>query len=300
MKEITCLMSEEAYKKFLKFVLEYANPALPHSTWQETIGFLFGKFEDSDNGTEVRITDVLPMDSGSSVFVKIGDYAPIYEELIKKGEKGEFIVGWIHSHPGLQIFLSGTDVSTQRLYQQMDSRAVAIVVDHTTITESFPGLKAFRVDKNSYHGVDLKIESSNDFFSIFKELKDEISVISPPKLLKERISISLENIVFNIEGPNYWFDNDELINIELKYSIGDLGLLNLEFQPILKGAFFYRKNKKIFRYQLYDKGLLVKFGIIPDHTLQESINLELIDIKVYGKDKIKKTTNSIVFNIKKG
>ena len=293
-------MSEKAYKKFLRYVLEYANPSLPHSTWQETIGFLFGKFTDSGNGREVLITDVLPMDSGSSVYVKIGDYAPIYEELIQKGEKGEFIVGWIHSHPGLQIFLSGTDVSTQRLYQQMDSKAVALVVDHTTITERFPGVKAFRVDGNSYHTVDLKVECSIDFYSIFKEIRDELTVISPPKLLREKISISLENITFNIEGPNYWFDNDELINIELKYSIGDIGLLNLEFQPNLKGASFYRRNKNIFRYQLYDKGLIVKFGIIPDHSLQKTINLELLDIKLFGKDEIKKATENIVFHVKKG
>jgi proteasome lid subunit RPN8/RPN11 len=292
------LMEEDAYKKFLKFVLRYANPYLPSSTWQETIGFLFGKFVDDGSTISVHVTDVLPMDSGSSVYVKIGDYSSIYDVLLEKSEKEEFIVGWIHSHPGLSIFLSGTDVSTQKLYQQMDPRAIAIVVDHTTIKEKFPGLKAFRVDNKSYSPVDLSIKTSKNFLTIYDKLKKEISQILPPEIWKEEITVSLENITLKLEGPQYWSKSDEIISMIFRYSVKEPGLQYLEFQPELKGALFYRKNKKFYRYHLYDKGLIAKFGITPNKSHSGAIELALNGINVYGKDGVRKTVENIVFNVK--
>ena len=88
-------MAKSAYETFLRFVIEHAHPSRPHHSWQEVIGFLFGRFANSEEETEVYITDVLPMDSGSSVYVKVGDYTPIYPVLTEKLEHGEFIVGWI-------------------------------------------------------------------------------------------------------------------------------------------------------------------------------------------------------------
>ncbi|MHA2103579.1 MAG: hypothetical protein ACW981_09125 [Candidatus Hodarchaeales archaeon] len=291
-------MTEEAYKKFLKFVLRFANPFIPSSTWQETIGFLFGKFSDNGSKSKVFITDVLPMDSGSSVYVKVGDYSSVYDVLLKKAEDNEFIVGWIHSHPGLSIFLSGTDVSTQKLYQQMDPRAVAIVIDHTTINDKFPGLKAFRVDDKSYHQVDLSIKTSVSYSKIYNELRRELSVILPPEIWKEEITVSLENLVLNFEGPQYWSESDQIISLELRYSIKEPGLQHLELQPNVKGASFYRRNKKIYRYQLYDKGLVVRFGIMPDRSHKGEIELKLDRINLFGKDGDKKSVDDITFIVK--
>lgn len=39
------------------------------------------------------------------------------------------IVGWVHSHPGHGLFLSNTDVDTLESWVQLDSRAIAVVVD---------------------------------------------------------------------------------------------------------------------------------------------------------------------------
>jgi hypothetical protein len=39
------------------------------------------------------------------------------------------IVGWVHSHPRLGLFLSPTDEGTLSAWQQLDSQAVAVVAD---------------------------------------------------------------------------------------------------------------------------------------------------------------------------
>lgn len=291
-------MTEEAYTKFLKFVLRFANPFIPSTTWQETIGFLFGKFIDNDSKVEVFITDVLPMDSGSSVYVKVGDYSSVYDVLLKKAENNEFIVGWIHSHPGLSIFLSGTDISTQKLYQQMDPRAVAIVVDHTTINDNFPGLKAFRADQKSYHQVELRIKTSERFTKIYNELKRELSLILPPEIWKEEITVSLDNLTLNFEGPQYYSESDQILSLELRYSVKEPGLQYLELEPNLKGASFYRKNKKSYRYQLYDKGIVVKFGILPNKLHKGEIEMKLDKINLFGSDGNRKKVNDIIFIVK--
>lgn len=39
------------------------------------------------------------------------------------------VVGWYHSHPGFGCWLSGVDINTQQSFEQLNARAVSIVVD---------------------------------------------------------------------------------------------------------------------------------------------------------------------------
>lgn len=39
------------------------------------------------------------------------------------------IVGWYHSHPSYGCWLSGIDVDTSELYQQMNDPFIAVVID---------------------------------------------------------------------------------------------------------------------------------------------------------------------------
>jgi hypothetical protein len=39
------------------------------------------------------------------------------------------IIGWVHSHPGMGVFLSDTDVETLRSWISLDARAIALVAD---------------------------------------------------------------------------------------------------------------------------------------------------------------------------
>lgn len=41
----------------------------------------------------------------------------------------EVVVGWYHSHPGFGCWFSGTDVNTQQSFEQLNRRAVGVVVD---------------------------------------------------------------------------------------------------------------------------------------------------------------------------
>ena len=43
--------------------------------------------------------------------------------------KKEGISGWYHSHPGYGCWLSGIDVSTERIHQQVEDPYIAIVID---------------------------------------------------------------------------------------------------------------------------------------------------------------------------
>ena len=96
---------------------------------KESAGLLLGYLDE--DGETLVITD---FDTGSqkqtSTFVAIDDEAlvQIVEDLQKR-EKNETIVGWAHTHPSFGCFLSGTDKNTQRIYQNLFSKAVALVVD---------------------------------------------------------------------------------------------------------------------------------------------------------------------------
>ncbi|MCG3219815.1 MAG: Mov34/MPN/PAD-1 family protein [Candidatus Heimdallarchaeota archaeon] len=96
---------------------------------KESAGVLLG-YLDKDGETLI-ITD---FDTGSqkqtSTFVAIDDEALVQiVGNLQKRDGNETIVGWAHTHPSFGCFLSGTDKNTQRIYQNLFSHAVALVVD---------------------------------------------------------------------------------------------------------------------------------------------------------------------------
>ena len=96
---------------------------------KESAGVLLGYL--GDDGETLIITD---FDTGkqkqTSTFVVLDDEAlvQIVEDLQHRDKK-ETIVGWAHTHPSYGCFLSGTDKSTQRTYQNLFPQAVALVID---------------------------------------------------------------------------------------------------------------------------------------------------------------------------
>jgi len=65
--------------------------------------------------------------------------------------KGRPCVGWYHSHPGLEVFLSGIDCGTQGLYQMYQEPWLAIVIDpHKTMTAGAVEIGAFRCYPEGY------------------------------------------------------------------------------------------------------------------------------------------------------
>ncbi|MHA1783731.1 MAG: hypothetical protein ACTSVY_02360 [Candidatus Helarchaeota archaeon] len=107
---------------------------------KEFLGFLFGIFREKS----VYIDDiVIPKQEATKISVKEVENDI---EIIKKIREldAKFIkkvhVGWFHSHPGMGCFLSGVDEDTQKYWQLINERMVAIVIDNVKGI-----MKAFRV-----------------------------------------------------------------------------------------------------------------------------------------------------------
>ncbi|MCS7133867.1 MAG: Mov34/MPN/PAD-1 family protein [Candidatus Caldarchaeum sp.] len=94
---------------------------------REVAGLLIGK----SAGKVLEIWDAMTGEQyGTPAYVQLDEMvmAKVAEDLAKN-DKGLYIVGWYHSHPGLDVFLSPTDIDTQKRYQMMYSKAVALVID---------------------------------------------------------------------------------------------------------------------------------------------------------------------------
>ena len=57
----------------------------------------------------------------------------------------EMVVGWYHSHPGFGCWLSSVDVNTQQSFEQLNPRAVAVVVDPIQSVKGKVVIDAFRL-----------------------------------------------------------------------------------------------------------------------------------------------------------
>lgn len=95
----------------------------------EVAGLLIGKYLDRSDVLE--IWDAITGDQKSSPgFVHLHeDTIAQAAEWVIKNRPGLYIVGWYHSHPGFNVFLSTIDIETQKRYQMLYPKAVALVVD---------------------------------------------------------------------------------------------------------------------------------------------------------------------------
>ncbi|MFW9994133.1 MAG: hypothetical protein ACFFD4_18965 [Candidatus Odinarchaeota archaeon] len=250
------LMPSRVYREFLRFTLEHARPDR-RQTWKEVIGLLFGKFGDDG----VIITDVfLPPSQKYATFVKVGDYSFISDLMVKKLEKGEYIIGWIHSHPGFGLFLSNTDVETQRLYETMDERAIAIVVDQTLILrgggQDGSGMGAFQLDPvKNYRNIPLGIQDITDFQDEYRTLASEVvkqylvevpgiyAVDTSPRPVADTGSIS-----FTLLAPEA-VAGEKHFRVKLKCEVFEpsYGKVTLDFTLELRNAALVTRHWKKFR-----------------------------------------------------
>jgi len=110
----------------------------------EVMGLMLGTFIDDYT---VRVIDVFAMpQSGTGVSVEAVD--PVFQstmlELFKQTGRPETVVGWYHSHPGFGCWLSNVDINTQQSFEQLNKRAVAVVVDPIQSVKGKVVIDAFR------------------------------------------------------------------------------------------------------------------------------------------------------------
>ncbi len=211
----------QAYKDIVLHSTRFCNPGINMKQWREVYGFLVGKIEQNN----VVIDEAIPMVHGGATEVEFEDqhYIEAAEVNEKVVEKGFFVVGWYHSHPGLQIFLSSVDIKNHIGYQGINPSAIALVIDPSKISSSYSGFEIFTLDdptnlNSTYKKLNWKIIELDEKFvgqmlidlshraTVQRPLVDEygetvsssnITIQAPPKSevkeqFNESISVALE------------------------------------------------------------------------------------------------------------
>lgn len=111
----------------------------------EVMGLMLGEFTDDYT---IKVVDVFAMpQSGTGVSVEAVD--PEYQtdmlEMLKLTGRHEMVVGWYHSHPGFDCWLSMVDVNTQSSFEKLHHRAVAVVIDPIQSVKGKVIIDAFRL-----------------------------------------------------------------------------------------------------------------------------------------------------------
>ena len=111
----------------------------------EVMGLMLGEFVDDYT---VRVVDVFAMpQSGTGVSVEAVD--PVFQtkmmDMLKQTGRSETVVGWYHSHPGFGCWLSSVDINTQQSFEQLNQRAVAVVIDPIQSVKGKVVIDAFRL-----------------------------------------------------------------------------------------------------------------------------------------------------------
>lgn len=111
----------------------------------EVMGLMLGEFVDDYT---VNVVDVFAMpQSGTGVSVEAVDdvFQAKMMDMLKQTGRDQMVVGWYHSHPGFGCWLSSVDVNTQKSFEQLNNRAVAVVVDPIQSVKGKVVIDAFRL-----------------------------------------------------------------------------------------------------------------------------------------------------------
>lgn len=124
-------------------MLKHARQGIP----LEVIGILLGRKIDEYT---IEIFDVFSTPqtaTGANVETTEESFQAIYMELLQRtGYDNLVSVGWYHSHPGFDVWLSSVDTANQKTMEAADPdhRAVAIVVDPVLSAKGKVVIGAFR------------------------------------------------------------------------------------------------------------------------------------------------------------
>lgn len=111
----------------------------------EVMGLMLGEFVDEFT---VHVIDVFAMpQSGTGVSVEAVDdvFQTRMMDMLRQTGRDEMVVGWYHSHPGFGCWLLSVDINTQQLFEQLNKRAVAVVIDPIQSVKGKVVIDAFRL-----------------------------------------------------------------------------------------------------------------------------------------------------------
>ncbi|KAG7192523.1 multicatalytic endopeptidase [Scheffersomyces spartinae] len=110
----------------------------------EVMGLMLGEFVDDFT---IHVIDVFAMpQSGTGVSVEAVDdvFQAKMMDMLRQTGRDQMVVGWYHSHPGFGCWLSSVDVNTQHSFEQLNKRAVAVVIDPIQSVRGKVVIDAFR------------------------------------------------------------------------------------------------------------------------------------------------------------
>ncbi|MFX1363753.1 MAG: Mov34/MPN/PAD-1 family protein [Promethearchaeota archaeon] len=178
------IIPKQCYLAVVAAAVRFANARIPKDDWLEVSGIFIGK----NKGDNVIITQTYPiMHQELDKDAVIDQYKWSDEDYVALSiiddeafERGEFTVGWWHSHPDFKVMMSHIDIRTTLSYQQNNPKAISLVFNPTRLIRQIelankkgdpdiqlkndPGFKIFRLDdvnsgvEASYHTTDYRIE----------------------------------------------------------------------------------------------------------------------------------------------
>lgn len=84
--------------------------------------------------------------------------------MLKQVGRMENLVGWYHSHPGFGCWLSMVDIQTQKSFERLHPRSVALVIDPVQSVRGRVVMDCFRAinPQNIIQGSEPRITTSNE------------------------------------------------------------------------------------------------------------------------------------------
>ncbi|MBY9021390.1 MAG: hypothetical protein KGD67_10040 [Candidatus Lokiarchaeota archaeon] len=217
---MTVIIPKNVYLTIVAACVRFANKRIDKDDWLEVSGIFIGRNE----GDDVHVTNSYPI-----MHQKLDRDAVIdqykwsdedYEALFIIDEeafsRGEFTVGWWHSHPGFKIMMSHIDIKTTLSFQTNNPLAISLVFNPERLVrqielpdtkgdpvkqlEGDPGFKIFRLDdvnkgiQASYHTTDYVVngfDSREQLVTLSQKFIIDITTMFP----KENIFETYEKFV---------------------------------------------------------------------------------------------------------
>jgi len=191
----------EAYKTIILYASRYANRSIPPENWKEIYGILIGYSDDEI--VYIERAEALTFGHSTDVQLDQKHYIFIDEIQQKLDDEGKeyYMVGWFHTHPGLNLFFSYIDIINQLGFQQNNVDFCGLVFDHTLLgkkklekiegtehmmTKYDTGFEIYRITDvnmntdnpnydNNYHQITYIIDGLNKYF--FANVLSELSAL---------------------------------------------------------------------------------------------------------------------------
>ncbi|KAL4002648.1 JAB1/Mov34/MPN/PAD-1 ubiquitin protease family protein [Acanthocheilonema viteae] len=142
--EVMRILNEQGkicYFLFFKFIIETVSALLLSELFITTNS---GKSAEKDKLFHTVLCLIINKFWGVSVEAVDPVYQTKMLDMLSRTGRTEMVVGWYHSHPGFGCWLSGVDIATQRSFEALSDRAVALVIDPIQSVKGKVVIDAFR------------------------------------------------------------------------------------------------------------------------------------------------------------